>query len=164
MMWANCLATTIGMMVFRSGKPLGTLLMRLLATSIRLSDKEVKGDMELQDWAEDIHTNTFPEYFGSEDGHAYNMASQNVSPPRRILQTSVLLPCSLAQLSTLLSILVNIISTELSQIHLQLFTNLHLPRKERPITSHCWRHYLPKKMLVVRAPFLTGSLDTVKMR
>ena len=35
------------------------------------TDKEVKGDKELQDWAEDIHTNAFPGYFGSEDGHGF---------------------------------------------------------------------------------------------
>ena len=34
-------------------------------------DAEVKGDSELQKWADDIHTNGFPGYFGAEDGHGF---------------------------------------------------------------------------------------------
>ena len=32
---------------------------------------EVKGDGELQKWADDIHTNGFPGYFGAEVGHGF---------------------------------------------------------------------------------------------
>lgn len=35
------------------------------------TDEEVKGDKELQSWAEDIHTNAFPGYFGAEEGHGF---------------------------------------------------------------------------------------------
>ena len=31
----------------------------------------VKGDGELQKWAQDIHTNGFPGYFGAKDGHGF---------------------------------------------------------------------------------------------
>ena len=34
-------------------------------------DAEVKGDSELQMWADDIHTNGFPGYHGAEDGHGF---------------------------------------------------------------------------------------------
>ena len=32
---------------------------------------DVKDDSELQKWANDIHTNGFPGYFGAEDGHGF---------------------------------------------------------------------------------------------
>ena len=35
------------------------------------TDEDVKGDKELQSWAEDIHTNGFPGYFGGKDGHDF---------------------------------------------------------------------------------------------
>ena len=35
------------------------------------TDTEVENDSELQLWAEDIHTNGFPGYFGAEDGHGF---------------------------------------------------------------------------------------------
>ena len=35
------------------------------------TDGEVKGDKELQSWAEDIHTNAFPGYFGAKEGHDF---------------------------------------------------------------------------------------------
>ena len=35
------------------------------------TDKDVKKDEELKNWAEDIHTNAFPGYFGAEDGHGF---------------------------------------------------------------------------------------------
>ena len=35
------------------------------------TDDEVKEDRELQSWAEDIHTNGFPGYFGAKDGHGF---------------------------------------------------------------------------------------------
>ena len=34
-------------------------------------DEEVKSDSELQKWADDIHTNGFPGYYGAEDGHGF---------------------------------------------------------------------------------------------
>ena len=34
-------------------------------------DAAVVGDMELQHWAEDIHTNGFPGYYGAEVGHGF---------------------------------------------------------------------------------------------
>ena len=35
------------------------------------TDDEVKGDKELQSWAEDTHTNGFPGYFGGKDDHEF---------------------------------------------------------------------------------------------
>ena len=35
------------------------------------TDKDVKGDKELQSWAKDVHTNGFPGYFGAKDGHDF---------------------------------------------------------------------------------------------
>ena len=35
------------------------------------TDNDVKKDEELKNWAEDIHTNAFPGYFGAEDGHGF---------------------------------------------------------------------------------------------
>ena len=35
------------------------------------SDAELKGDSEIQNWAEDIHSNGFPGYFGAEEGHGF---------------------------------------------------------------------------------------------
>lgn len=35
------------------------------------TDEDVKDDKELQSWAEDIHTNAFPGYFGGKDGHDF---------------------------------------------------------------------------------------------
>ena len=34
-------------------------------------DQRVKGDAELQKWAEDIHVNGFPGYYGASDGHGF---------------------------------------------------------------------------------------------
>ena len=31
----------------------------------------MKDDKELQSWAEDVHTNAFPGYFGAKDGHDF---------------------------------------------------------------------------------------------
>lgn len=35
------------------------------------TDADVMNDTELQSWAEDIHTNGFPGYFGAQDGHGF---------------------------------------------------------------------------------------------
>ena len=35
------------------------------------NDDSVKADTELQNWAEDIHVNGFPGYFGASDGHSF---------------------------------------------------------------------------------------------
>ena len=35
------------------------------------SDEDVKSDTELQAWAEDIHTNAFPAYYGGSAGHGF---------------------------------------------------------------------------------------------
>ena len=35
------------------------------------TDEDVKDDKELQSWAEDIHTNGFPGYFGGKEGHDF---------------------------------------------------------------------------------------------
>ena len=35
------------------------------------TDKDVMEDKELQNWADDIHTNGFPGYFGAEVGHGF---------------------------------------------------------------------------------------------
>ena len=35
------------------------------------TDENVEGDEELQSWAEDIHTNAFPGYFGGKEGHDF---------------------------------------------------------------------------------------------
>ena len=35
------------------------------------ADKDVKGDPELQNWANDIHENGFPNYFDGENGHGF---------------------------------------------------------------------------------------------
>ena len=34
-------------------------------------DAAVAGDVELQHWAQDIHTRGFPGYYGAEDGHGF---------------------------------------------------------------------------------------------
>ena len=46
------------------------------------TDEDVKGDKELQSWAEDIHTNGFPGYYGARDGHDF---------PNRVLSKKVLM-------------------------------------------------------------------------
>ena len=35
------------------------------------TDDDVKKDTEIQNWAEDVHTNGFPGRFGAEDGHGF---------------------------------------------------------------------------------------------
>ncbi len=35
------------------------------------SDEDIKNDAELQAWAEDVHTNAFPAYFGENQGHGF---------------------------------------------------------------------------------------------
>ena len=35
------------------------------------SDEDVKSDTELQAWAEDVHTNAFPGYYGASAGHGF---------------------------------------------------------------------------------------------
>ena len=44
---------------------------RLVVDDFYKDDTEVKGDSELQKWADDLHTNGFPGYFGAEDGHGF---------------------------------------------------------------------------------------------
>jgi arachidonate 5-lipoxygenase len=41
------------------------------------TDEDVKSDKELQSWAEDIHTNGFPGYFGAKDGHDFPSSISN---------------------------------------------------------------------------------------
>ena len=35
------------------------------------TDEDVKGDKELRSWAEDIHTNNFPGYYGAKNGYNF---------------------------------------------------------------------------------------------
>ena len=35
------------------------------------TDEDVQKDTEIQSWAEDVHKNGFPGYFGAEDGHGF---------------------------------------------------------------------------------------------
>lgn len=52
------------------------------------SDDEVKEDKELQMWAEDIHTNGFPGYFGGKDGHDF---PKNVSSKEQLVELCTLI-------------------------------------------------------------------------
>ena len=44
---------------------------QLVVDDFYKDNAEVKDDSELQKWAQDIHTNGFPGYFGAEDGHGF---------------------------------------------------------------------------------------------
>ena len=44
---------------------------RLVVGDFYKDDAEVRGDSELQKWADDLHTNGFPGYYGAEDGHGF---------------------------------------------------------------------------------------------
>ena len=52
------------------------------------SDEDINCDKELQNWAEDIHTNGFPGYFGGKEGHDF---PQKISSKEQLIELCTLI-------------------------------------------------------------------------
>ena len=57
-----------GLRVFKAIKE---LYVRAIIDTFYADDDEVAADSELQDWAKEIHTKSFPGYYGAEQGHGF---------------------------------------------------------------------------------------------